>query len=98
LDTCLPAGRVHKQEKRRNMFIVYVLKSTVDGRLYKGFTRNLDRRLWEHNRGKTKSTKAYGPWQLVYKEEVESREEARKREKYLKSGIGREYLKKILDL
>ena len=78
------------------MYFVYVLQSQKDFRLYKGFTSNLEKRLKEHNAGKTKSTKAYLPWTLVYFEKVSDRVEARKREKYLKSGIGRDYLKKIL--
>ncbi len=80
------------------MFFVYVLKSSIDNRLYKGFTVDLQNRLKEHNSGKNKSTAPYSPWKVVYSEEVQTREEARKREKYLKSGIGREYLKKILNL
>jgi putative endonuclease len=78
------------------MYIVYVIQSQKDGRLYKGFTINLEKRLEEHNAGKTKSTKAYLPWILVYFEEVINRIEAREREKYLKSGIGRDYLKKVI--
>ncbi|MGE0089231.1 MAG: GIY-YIG nuclease family protein [Bacteroidales bacterium] len=80
------------------MFFVYVLKSSIDNRLYKGFTVDLQNRLKEHNSGKNKSTAAYSPWKIIYFEEVQTREEARKREKYFKSGIGREYLKNILDL
>ena len=75
------------------MYFVYVLKSEVDGRLYKGITNNLERRVTEHNSGKHKSTKGYVPWELVYFEEIENRQKAREREKYLKSGIGRELLK-----
>lgn len=78
------------------MYIVYVLQSQNDGRLYKGFTDNLERRINEHNSGKTKSTKAFLPWKLVYQEAVSNREKARKREKYLKSGIGGDFLKTIL--
>ncbi len=59
-------------------------------------TNNLDRRLKEHNSGQNKSTKAFLPWKLVYKEDFEDISEARKREKYFKSGSGREYLKSIL--
>ncbi len=79
------------------MYFVYVLKSNTDNRLYKGLTTDLDRRVKEHNRGKNKSTKPYIPWTLVYFENVETLAEAREREKYFKSGIGREQLKKILD-
>ncbi len=80
------------------MFFVYVIKSKIDGRLYKGFTDNLDRRLKEHNFGKNKTTAPYRPWNLVYKEIFETRIEAREREKYFKSGAGREFLKQILNL
>jgi putative endonuclease len=97
LDTCLPAGRVHlTTEKYNTMYFVYVLKSHVDGRLYKGMTKNIETRIYEHNTGKNKSTRPYRPWILVYSKEFETREEARKHEKWLKSGIGREFLKSIL--
>ena len=75
------------------MFKVYVLRSDVNGFLYVGMTTDLERRLREHNSGKTRSTKAYKPWKLVFFEEYDSRLEARSREKYLKSGSGKEYIK-----
>jgi len=80
------------------MYYVYVLKSLKDGKLYTGITNNLDRRLKEHNKGKpsTPSTKNRGPFILIYKESVKSRKEARRREKYLKSGIGREFIRATL--
>lgn len=79
------------------MFFVYVIQSQIDRRLYKGFTADLDKRIVEHNSGKTKSTKGYIPWKLVYYEKVKTRIEARKREKYFKSGIGREFLKQKIN-
>jgi putative endonuclease len=78
------------------MYFVYVIESQKDFRLYKGFTEDLEKRLSEHNSGKTKSTKGFMPWKIVYYEKVNSRIEARSREKYFKSGIGRDYLKEIL--
>ncbi|MBI4134555.1 MAG: GIY-YIG nuclease family protein [Candidatus Sungbacteria bacterium] len=74
------------------------MKSQRNGRLCIGITSNLDRRIKEHNRGSiaTSSTINRGPFQLVYREEVLDRMLARKREKYLKSGVGREFLKSIL--
>jgi putative endonuclease len=75
------------------MFFVYVLKSEVDGRYYKGLTKNLEKRLKEHNSGHTKSTKAFRPWKMIFSKEFEERIEARKFEKYLKSGTGRDYIK-----
>ncbi|MFC5682657.1 GIY-YIG nuclease family protein [Flavobacterium sp. MAHUQ-51] len=77
-------------------YYVYVLESEKDGRLYKGHTSDIDKRIKEHNSGKTKSTKAYRPWNLVYFEVFDTREEAVLREKYFKSGIGREFLKEKL--
>ena len=74
-------------------YIIYAIKSSFDGRIYVGFTSDLKNRLKEHNCGKTKSTKGFRPWSLIYEEKVETREEARKREKYLKSGCGKELLK-----
>ena len=56
---------------------------------------NVEKRVGEHNRGHTKSTKAFGPWELFFYEEYETREEARKREIYLKSGIGKEKIKEL---
>jgi putative endonuclease len=77
-------------------YFVYVLKSDIDGRLYKGHTLDLDKRLIEHNSGKTKSTKGYIPWRLVYFETFPTREESIVREKYFKTGSGREFLSKKL--
>jgi putative endonuclease len=75
------------------IYIVYAIQSEKDGRIYVGFSSNVITRLAQHNSGKTKSTKAYIPWILIYQEEVEGREHARKREVYLKSGVGKEFLK-----
>jgi putative endonuclease len=79
-----------------DIYQVYALKSLVDNRIYVGFTSNLEKRLVEHNSGKTKSTKGYRPWVLLYSEEVVGRINARNREKYLKSGVGKEFLKTIV--
>ncbi|MDD4178912.1 MAG: GIY-YIG nuclease family protein [Candidatus Margulisbacteria bacterium] len=65
-------------------WFVYVLKSLKNGRYYVGYTSNLERRLLEHNSGKTKGNKYYGPFELVYKEIHTSSTEARKREYYIK--------------
>jgi putative endonuclease len=77
-------------------FFVYVWQSKKDSRLYVGFTIDLDKRIQEHNNGKTKSTKGFRPWVLVYKEIVETRELARSREKFLKSGIGKKIIKEYI--
>ncbi|MBB5332473.1 GIY-YIG nuclease family protein [Chryseobacterium koreense] len=77
-------------------FYVYVIKSQLNGHLYKGQTENLEKRLSEHNAGRNRSTRPFLPWELVYFEKFETREEAVLREKYFKSGSGREFLKKVL--
>ena len=75
------------------MYYVYVLKSESNWRFYVGLTINIERRLSEHNKGYTKSTKGFRPWALFFFESFNTRIEARSREKYLKSGIGKEYIK-----
>ncbi|KHJ37024.1 GIY-YIG nuclease superfamily protein [Pedobacter glucosidilyticus] len=77
-------------------FFVYALISAKDKRIYVGFSGDLDKRIHEHNSGKTKSTKGFRPWTLLYFEEVQGRDSARKKEKYYKSGIGKEFLKSLL--
>ena len=56
----------------------------------------LKKRLREHNAGRTFSTKPYCPWKLVYTKAFDDRSLAREYEKFLKSGVGREYLKDVL--
>jgi len=79
------------------MFWVYILKSLKNNRLYTGSTGNLGRRLFEHNTGRSKYTKLTKPFKLVYKQIFKTRSEAVRRELFLKSGKGREFLKKILE-
>ena len=74
-------------------YYVYVLKSTVVDRNYVGFTANIHKRLKQHNSGKNTSTKPYRPWKLLFSEVYHSKEEALKREKFLKSGQGRIFIK-----
>lgn len=76
------------------MFFVYVLRSEYYNRFYVGMTSNIERRLGEHNKGKTKSTKGYLPWKLFFFEEYPTRASARKREIYLKTGEGRAWIKR----
>ena len=78
------------------MFYVYVLTSLVKKMRYTGQTENLAERLEQHNAGKTKFTKSARPWEIVYHEAFETREEAVAREKFLKSGMGRAFLKAVI--
>ena len=74
------------------MYYVYAISSQIKKFTYVGFTDNLKRRVFQHNSGYNKSTRAYAPFKLIYYEKVETSEKAREREKFLKSGKGREYL------
>ena len=67
-------------------------------RHYVGISEDAERRIAEHNRGSVRSTRPYLPWKLVYVEVMESRTEARKREKYLKSAAGRRWRKKHIKI
>jgi len=76
-------------------FIVYVLYSRNFKRTYVGQTNNLEQRLERHNKGMVKSTRLFQPWDVAYHEQYRSRAEAMKREKWLKSGSGRDFIKKV---
>ena len=75
------------------MFYVYLLHSTKDNGFYIGFSTDLKRRLSEHTRGASFATKSRGPWKLIYYEAYTEREDAEGREKFLKSGAGRRFLR-----
>ena len=77
-------------------YYVYVLLSEKDGNFYTGYTNDIKRRLDEHNDGKVYSTKLRLPVKLVYYEGCLNQQDATKREKYLKSGNGKIYLRNRL--
>ena len=77
------------------MYFVYILKSLKDHKRYIGFTSDLERRILELNSGLVKSTRNRKPFELIYTEEFEIKEQAMAREKFFKSGKGREFLKSI---
>jgi len=77
------------------MYYVYVLRNPA-GRHYTGYAVDLAQRLGQHNSGVTKSTKNRGPWTLLYQEPFATRSEAMRRERFLKSGKGREELRSIM--
>ncbi len=77
------------------MHYVYILQNT-EGKLYKGYTSDLKKRIKEHNSGKIRSTKKQLPWKLIYYEAFISKTAARKEELFLKSGKGRERVKFLL--
>jgi len=77
-------------------YYVYVLRSKKDKQWYTGFTTDLRKRFKEHNKNKVYSTKNRGPFQLIYAEVCLNEQDARSREKYLKTGMGKRYLKNRL--
>lgn len=79
------------------MFTVYVLRSAKTGRFYTGSTSNVSLRLSRHEQGLSPSTKHGRPWELVHQEEFITRSEAVRRERYLKTGRGREELRGLLE-
>jgi putative endonuclease len=78
---------------------VYVIRSTSCGQVYVGQTQNLDKRLREHNDSQcfsSRFTKRYpGPWMLIHQETYETRSEAMRRERWLKSRSGRRFLRSV---
>ena len=78
------------------MFYTYVLQSMKDGKFYTGYTFDLRKRFNEHNSNKVFSTKNRGPFRLIYYEACINEDDAKAREKYLKSGMGKRYLKNRL--
>ncbi len=80
------------------MYYTYVLKSSKDNELYIGWTVDLSARIKKHSSGKVYSTKFKLPITLVYYEACLSKEKAIQREKQLKTGFGRRYLKNRLNM
>jgi putative endonuclease len=78
-------------------YYVYILKSLKDFNHYTGISSDPNKRLLQHNAGKTSSTKSRRPFILIYSEQWNSRVEARNREKYLKSYEGSREKKTILE-
>ncbi len=79
--------RLWRSQDSRGMYYVYILQSTQKNWKYIGCTGNIESRLALHNYGATKSTKAYRPLKLIYKEEYHTITEARKRENFLKKNF-----------
>ncbi len=77
------------------MFYVYILKSQSRVGHYVGQTNNLEQRIERHNSSKYGYTRRGRPWVLIYSEKYETRAEAMRRERFLKSGKGREFLSNL---
>ena len=80
------------------MFTTYVLHSETHDKIYIGFTSNLEQRLLSHNQLATKGwTIKFRPWELIYKEEFETKSQAMKREQELKSFQGRQFIRSLIE-
>ena len=77
------------------LYTVYAIKSIQRNYIYVGMTSNLLERLHRHNSGYERTTKPYAPYILLYEEKCADRLIARHREKYLKSGVGKEFLRSL---
>lgn len=77
------------------MYHVYILKNDKD-QIYIGHTKDLQNRLERHNSGRERYTKNKGPFLIIHKEQYNTRGEAMIREKELKGGKGREWVKKTI--
>ncbi|RKY13944.1 MAG: GIY-YIG nuclease family protein [Planctomycetota bacterium] len=78
------------------MYYVYVLLSETDGLFYTGAASDLKQRIHKHNEGQVPSTKDRRPLKLIYYEACLSKSDAYRREKYLKTGMGKRYLRNRL--
>ncbi|MEM6515717.1 MAG: GIY-YIG nuclease family protein [Bacteroidota bacterium] len=80
------------------MFYIYALSSIERNYIYVGMSEHIEERIKRHQSGRVKTTRAYRPFNVIYIEPLDvERNEARKREKYWKSGIGKEKLRQIRD-
>ncbi len=77
------------------MYTVYAISSLSRKYIYVGMTNNLERRIMEHNNGHERTTRPYAPFKVIYTETFALRPLARQREKVLKSGSGKEFLKSL---
>ncbi len=77
------------------MFLTYALQSVDYNYIYVGLTKNFDNRFERHNKGRERTTRSYRPFIPIFITMVEDRITARLIEMYLKSGSGKEFLKKL---
>ncbi len=94
LRKALQAGKKRNWHRTLVMFYTYVLKSKKDNKFYTGFSEDLKKRFIEHSKGLVKITRDRRPLELVYYEACCSKQKALQREKALKTGFGRAYLKR----
>ncbi len=78
------------------MITVYAIYDKLLDQIYVGMTNNLERRVGEHKRGQSFYTRQFKDFKLIYKESFENYTEGRKKEKYLKQGAGKEFLRTLI--
>ena len=78
-------------------YFVYAISSLKYKYIYVGLTKNLDERYTRHNNGREKTTRFYKPFRMIYSERTRDLKVARIREKYFKSGVGKQYLKELIN-
>lgn len=86
-----PPTRLSPRLQTTHMYYVYILKSKKTGKLYFGYTKDLKRRIKEHEEGKSKYTKGHLPIELVCYIAFKSVQKAKAFEKYIKSGSGKAF-------
>ncbi len=84
------------------MYTVYIIQSATTSKFYVGYTSDIEKRLLGHNGAfgisSMHTKRNSGPWKLAYREEYATKTEAIIREKFLKSGQGREWRKKNIKI
>ena len=78
-------------------YYVYILRSLKNKSFYIGYSADLKKRLLEHNSGKSRATKPFIPYELIFYEAFRNVDDAKNREKYLKSGYGRKSIQKMMN-
>jgi putative endonuclease len=78
------------------MYYLYILTNNKKTKTYTGITDNLNQTIKEHNRGNCRSAKN-DSWKIIFSEKLQTRFDARKREKYFKSCTGRKKIKKLFN-
>jgi len=78
------------------IYTVYILYSKNYQKHYTGFTSDLEERLLSHNKFGKDWTSKYRPWKLIYTKDFNDKSAAMEYEKWLKSGVGRDFIKELL--
>ena len=81
---------------KKQFYYIYVLKSSQDNNFYVGYTDDLKSRFEQHSKGRVISTRNRRPLEIVYSEACLNKKDAMHREKYLKTYLGKQFLKNRL--